>query len=160
MTRTQFALIRGMVLAVGLVSCSWGGEQSNPEDFLGWWYMGTMTGQDTNLNILPNGKLAIQCGGCFKQDPWIYSSWRRHEDKIIITDLDLQKKFGTYLRIAKYKNNILLVPKAQESEVKRTGFTPAHFFCKNLRARGGLQLPPDAKDFAPRPSRKGHDKKI
>ena len=85
MTRTQFALIRGMVLAVGLVSCSWGGEQSNPEDFLGWWYMGTMTGQDTNLNILPNGKLAIQCGGCFKQDPWIYSSWRRHEDKIIIT---------------------------------------------------------------------------
>ena len=117
------------------------------QNLLGYWYMGTMTGKDCNLEIQNDTKLRVRFGGCFSTGPWIESSYSRNGDKVVIDNPELRKELGTSLSIAKYKSNLILVPELNSELLKKRQFPADRCFWTNLLGSGGLELPKDHSDF-------------
>ena len=110
---------------------------------LGYWYMGTMSGEDHNLILKPNGTLSLQNGGCFHQDPAIKSSWRQRGDRITFDNAALRSQLGSVLRIVRYRGYVLLVPQRRDAgSVRSSGYPLRDCFWRNLMKGSGLQLPP------------------
>ena len=118
-------------------------HEAHESEIIGRWYMGTATGRDCNLELQRNHILRLQEGGCFHQDPAIRTSWKLEGQKITIENPSVKQRLGTYLLIAYYRNNIVLVPEKERDEVNKHGYI--HYFCfwRNL-IDNGLKLPSDA----------------
>ena len=116
------------------------------QQIVGDWYMGTMSGVDCDLTIRANKTLTVQTGGCFRRDPPIRTTWRLQGDRILLGSPALSTTFGSYLRVARYKNNLVLVPQ-RTSATQARPYSFHHTFWKNTM-KNGLQLPAAAYEAA------------
>ena len=122
-------------------------ELGVPASLLGYWYMGTMMGEDCNLIVKQDFMLKVRFGGCFSSEPWVESPFQVEGDKIVLGESSLRRKFGKYLSHEIYKANDVLVPEVNKDDVSTNGFRQDHCFWRNLLGEKGLELPPDARDF-------------
>jgi hypothetical protein len=123
-----------------------GQNESTINLLVGNWYMGTMSGSDCFLKIYSDGKITVQYGGCFQQDPIIKAKWKLDANKIVLMSDTLKSLLGSHLNIEVYKGNIILVPEHEQSYIAHHGFQHSHCFWKNLM-KNGLELPKEASDF-------------
>ena len=110
---------------------------------IGDWYMGTMTGVDCSLQIRFNNTLRVQFGGCFSQEPVIETRWKLQGDRIKLENPCLDKRLGSYLQIARYKNHFVLLPESSQKVRGKYEYSLARCFWRNTM-KNGLQISKDA----------------
>jgi len=143
--RASFPIV-ALCLAFGILTRihpAYGQNVPRGEPVLGYWYMGTMSGEDHNLILNADGTLSLQNGGCFHQDPAIKSSWRRKGNRITFDNAALRSQLGSALRIVRYRGYVLLVPQRRDAESTRlSGYSLRYCFWQNSMQAGGLRIPP------------------
>jgi hypothetical protein len=134
------ALVFGVASVMNVPDVEASGRKPSvkPQQLVGNWYMGTMSGVDCNLRIRADKTLTVQTGGCFHQDPAVRSKWLLRGNRILLGNPALNDSLGSHLRVVRYKNNIVLVPQRTPT----TGSHPYSYhqtFWKNTM-KNGLQL--------------------
>src|SRR5690349_1304516 len=103
-------------------------ESVTSQQLIGEWYMGTKAGFDCNMKIRSSTELIVQYGGCFHQGEPIRSGWVLDGDKIKLDSAELRKTLGAYLRIVRYKKNLVLVPERKQPNEGRHKYSYVHCF--------------------------------
>lgn len=114
-----------------------------PEQLVGAWYMGTMTGFDCNMSINSNGTLSVQFGGCFHTDAPITVRWKIQEDRINLQGAGLEKSLGSSLQVVTYNGHLVLIPERPQPNAGKHKYSYYHCFWRNM-LKDGLELPKDA----------------